>query len=228
MRFRCQICQEEASASQATMCTHGGDRPLAACPRCVKKSESAKRSLQQIDPKWRLLDIMGAAFEDIEIGNDDEATYAFLRKALPNFPKIAEAWRTGGLSSAIEVRAKLHKEYREKREALKKKVLGSIGISFPGRKDYKESKQQLFECDKAEIKEKLINKQETNPMKRAAKKRRQQKVQGRAKLREKNLERKRNNKGPQEISLGRSLSGDEAADAIYSAAYGFLTGDEKD
>lgn len=210
------------------MCTHGGDRPLAACPRCVKKSESAKRSLQQIEPTRRLLDFMGQAFEDIEIGNDDEATYAFLRKTIPKFPKIAEAWRTGGLSSAIEVRSKLHKEYREKREALKKKVLGSIGISFPGRTDHKETKQQLFECSKGAIEEKLRNKQETNPMKRAAKKRRQQKVQGRAKLREKKRERIRNKKTTKEISLGRSIAGDEAADAIYSAAYDFLTGDEKD
>lgn len=228
MRFRCQICQEEAAASQATMCTHGGDRPLAACPRCVKKSESAKRSLQQIEPTWRLLDFMGQAFEDIETEDHREEAYAFLRKALPKFPEIAEAWRTGGLSSAIDVRSKLHKEYREKRDALKKKVLGSIGISFPERTDYKDSKEQLFEYSKGAIEEKLRNKQEKNPMKRAAKKRRQQKVHGRANLREKKRERFRNKKTTKEISLGRSLSGDEAADAVYSDAYDFLTGDEKD
>lgn len=199
------------------MRTNSDGKPIPVCPRCIKKSDSARRALAQFKEKRRVLDIMGSCFEDLEIyeGIEDNGhSVAFLKKNLSMFPKIAEAWRTGGLSAAIGAGSKINAEYSEQVRILRDRILSNIGHCTDA-KEYKEPLDGILAGDADNLRERLALKKETNPAKRSAVKRRRQKWEGSKKRREKERERERNSKGPKEISLGRSIAGDEAADAVY-------------
>ncbi len=224
MRFRCKACGQEAPTSQATMRANSEGKPIPVCPRCIKKSDSARRALAQFKEKRRVLDIMGSCFEDLEIcegGEGKEHTLAFLKKNLPMFPQIADAWRTGGLSAAISARSKINAEYSEQTRILRDRLLSNIGHCADA-KEYKVPLEDILLARADALSQRFEVKNEKNPMKRNARRREKERCLAIGRRREKQRERKRNIKGAQFIRLTRRLSGssEEIIDALY--------GDEKD
>lgn len=231
MRFRCKACGQEAPTSQATMRANSEGKPIPVCPRCIKKSDSARRSLDQFKEKRRVLDIMGSCFEDLEIyedGKGKEHALAFLKKNLPMFPQIADAWRTGGLSAAISARSKINAEYSEQTRILRDRLLSNVGHCTDA-KEYKEPLESILLERADALGQRFEVKNEKNPMKRSARRREKERCLAIGRRREKERERKRNIKGAERSKTIRgNARGNEDHDAICEAVYDFLTGDEKD